>query len=123
MFSIKDIKAGMLVKYRDGSLRKVHPDYEEKEGKMLLSNPSSGADGGWTQLSNFDNELLNKGNRSMDIMAVYVPVSNYKYCSLCLHDHNVIWERDKELEVTLSEIAEKFGVNVYNLKIVAESEE
>lgn len=86
-------------------------------------------------LQSFKDDLTNAFNRDLDIMRVrrFCPPDNAELfavinlhsfmCNMLLPGPNlemymkVIWERVETKEVTMDEIAKKFGVPVENLKI------
>lgn len=101
-FTKNMLKDGMVVETRDGSRY------------LVCGNRLIGMDG-VIRLSSYDDVMLHKGmfepNRNYDIMKVYDKADSLRQVVsiLCLH---LLWERKPDVkEVTLKEIAEKFGVD------------
>lgn len=104
-FDVNKLEVGMIVEYKSGAKRIVLPD---SKGNLFLS----GIYGFKQTIFNFINKL--------EIYKVYKIRSN----SVTLHDLLVngkglelIWEKPIEVELTMQEIADKFGIPVEQLKI------
>lgn len=104
-FGMNKLEVGMIVEYKSGERRLVLSD---SKGNLFLS----GIYGFKQTIFNFINKL--------EIYKVYKIRSN----SVTLHDLLVngkglelIWEKSKEVELTMQEIADKFGISVKQLKI------
>lgn len=101
-----DLKPGMVVEYVDGDKRLVTAI---KDSLFLMSECA------FASLESF-NEDLTCDYSGMDIVKVYQPKEAASLNTL-LECNKCIWERPKEVVVTMSEIAEKFGIPVEQLKI------
>lgn len=116
-----ELKTGMIVKYRDDSLRMVMKDTEHAEKDILVGI------NGWASLDEYNEDLTYPNYSDIDIMYVYNIELNRNYTYLLnrekLNDSYVndfgtlIWERKKN-ELTIKEIEEKLGIQ--NLKIIEE---
>lgn len=113
-FTKSDLKTGMVVEYRNGSRRLVLRDYQGTGEDILIGS-------GWRSLNDYTEDLADSDDdKDYDIMKVYVAIN---YCdTLYLLDSKcckcrVVWERKEIKEVTLEQIAEKFGVPVDQLRI------
>lgn len=122
-----ELKTGMIVRYRCGSLRVVMRNDAECDQNAYLI----GADG-WTELRNLNEDLTVSNTvcrmhrNDNDIVAVY-KVSHMSYMSIFIGERKLndsfvmdygclIWEReDPVVEMTIKEIEEKLGVK--NLRI------
>ena len=121
-----ELKTGMIVKYRDGSIRMVLCNivYAVDVRTNVLVGPH-----GWTKLSSYSNELINIDPycRDLDIVAVYRTNGIANYISLLDGNHKLnndfidtcctlLWERPEPVvEMTIKEIEEKLGIK--NLRI------
>ena len=105
----KELKTGMVVEYRNGDKRIVLLD--TPIGDALIGNI------GWVDLYYYTNDLRNATASGFDIVAVYEPYHKREMRSLCWNEQKCIWRRSEVKEVTLSEIAEKFGVAVENIRV------
>lgn len=90
------------------------------DGKFFFSGIDHNAH---TSLEYYDFSLKNMWNTDRDlwVVKVYRPKYQYSLTKLItdkdLSEYKLLWEEKQELELTLDEIAEKFGVKVENLKI------
>lgn len=94
----------MIVEYKSGEKRIVLPDLE---GNLFLS-----------EINNFKSTLINFTNE-LEIYRIY-KIKNKTYLNCLLNYNNdleLIWEKPKEVELTMQEIADKFGIPVEQLKI------
>lgn len=111
-FTINDIKPGMVVEYRNGERRLA---VLIKDNLHFLSNDKV--------LPNvkeiYNNDLTYRNGESLDIMKVYNVNSIYEMFGLLNNDRylNLLWERPKEVVITMDEIAKKFGYNVEQIQI------
>lgn len=101
-----DLKPGMVVEYASGGKRLV----VIINNKLYLIGENM-----YATLESFDDDL-NCSINSLNIVKIYQPVTASNFSSL-LKCTNCIWERITEVTVTMEEIAEKFGINVEQLKI------
>lgn len=107
-----DLKPGMVVEYANGDRRLV---IEFNNKLFLLSNDK------WGDLGYYTLDLKCPGTGDFDINKIYQPQFMTGFDSMlkdvydCIYD--CIWERPKPVELTMKEIAEKFGINVEQLKI------
>lgn len=105
----KELKTGMLAEYRDGDKRMVLLD--TPVGDVLIS------DTGWGDLDNHRDDLCHEFDEQLDIVALYEPRYKGQMAQLSWDEQKCIWRRSEVKEVTLSEIAEKFGVSVENIRV------
>lgn len=113
---LSDLKAGKhLVVTRDGTKMLVMDGWFQI---IEYDNPRSLKE--WASFNYFTEDLKNNGYRgeSFDIVKVYEIFGGYfngtiSFNSCC----KLIWEELQEVELTMDEIAEKFGVDVSKLKI------
>lgn len=103
-----DLKPGMVVEYANGGRRLV---IEFNDELFLLSNNS------WADLMHYNSDLECSYNKDFTINKVYNPGYMQGLNSMLEDIHFCIWERPKSVELTMEEIAEKFGINVEQLKI------
>ena len=101
-----DLKDGMAVEMREGGF------YVLLNGRFLRN-------GGFNDLCDYSNDLKIESEEYFDIMAVYKPIKACSFGELIRKSSYgaPIWTRKEEIELTLEEIAAKFGVDVANLKI------
>jgi len=114
-----ELKTGMVVECRIGDKCMVLLD--TPKGDILLQEDV------WLCMGNYKDDMRNTIDGDFDIIAVYEP---QRYVCEMLrrnwNDQKCIWRRSevkevKEVkEVTLSEIAEKFGVDVEDIRIKEE---
>ena len=114
-FTKSDLKTGMVVEYRNGDRRIVFRNYQGTGKDLLIGDR-------WASLNDYPEDLADDsdGDRNYDIMKVYnakdfcatLRLLDKKCC-----DYKVVWERKEIKEVTLEQIAEKFGVPVDQLRI------
>lgn len=105
----KELKTGMVVEYRNGGKRMVLVD--TPVGDVLMGNIV------WKNFDNYRDDLCHNLHKQLDIVAVYEPHHKREMNLLYWNDQKCIWRRSEVTEVTLAEIAEKFGVAVENIKI------
>ena len=109
-----ELKDGMVVENRDGNFYLIRTNFN---GNKILSGNVA-----WNLLSNFDEDLKNKVDSSLDIVKVYLPnggcgnvlnvVFNKDYLTC-------IWERKEEdevVEMTLSQVCKELGKNIKIIK-------
>jgi hypothetical protein len=102
MFKKKDLKTGMLVKYKSGELRQVL--IGTKHGDLLVAK-----DVGFNPLSNYDDYLNN--HHGNEIVAIYQPISMNRYRSFELEYCELVWSRYGK-KMTLADIEEALGHGV-----------
>ena len=109
----QDIQLGMVVEYRCGKKALVISVNDE----ILLSDNN-----GFMRLKDYTDDLLvmdrhsESGKWDIDkIFKVTIECSIDTMLNGCFL--KLLWERQKEVELTMDEIAEKFGIPVKNLKI------
>lgn len=106
-FTLKYLKTGMVVENRVG-----------ERGIILLNTPDGDVIGGvgdnklWGPLDNFNEDLTSSFGLS-DIVKVYKPNSNMNMVSGT--NSELLWSRT--LEISIEDIAEKFGVDEDNIII------
>lgn len=101
-----ELKPGMVIEYANGERRLV---VEFRDKLVLL-----GADS-WSDLESYNSDLECLYIKEHTINKVYNPLNMFGLASLLKYGHPCIWERS--IELTMEEIAEKFGINVEQLKI------
>ena len=106
-----DLKPGMVIETREGNKALVI----EVNGKLYYTK--------WrmhNNISKYYNEDLTNKFSDLDIDKVY-KISQPSPLSTLLDDTDLnltlLWERPKEVELTMDEIAKKFGIEVAQLKI------
>ena len=105
-FSKEDLKPGMVIEYKSGEKRLV----VEINGELsLISN------GMFAELNNFNKDLTYDRNPHINIVAVYKTEPDS--LSRMLQTTDLIWKRPEEVTLTMQEIADKFGIQVEQLKI------
>ncbi len=102
-----DLKPGMVIEYANGERRLV---IEFNDELFFLGNY------GWGRLKDYPEDLENF-NRNFSIDKIYKPRFMTGLDSMLKDVYNCIWERPKSVELTMEEIAEKFGIDVEQLKI------
>ena len=114
-FTKNDLRTGMLIENRAGVPYIVGESIEGH--KILAGNPSRG----YYWLKDFEDNLLNKSiyhNEGGDIMKVYsLSELHSRNYTLSKEGRTLLFERKETVELTLDEIADKFGISVENLKI------
>lgn len=103
-----DLKPGMVVEYANGKRRLV---IEFNNQLALLGNDN------WGDLELISEDLEFLANEDFTINKVYNPGYMQGLNSMLESSHPCIWERPKSVELTMEDIAEKFGINVEQLKI------
>lgn len=99
-----ELKAGMIVEYNNGQKRLC----VEFEGKLGLTG-----DDGYCKCAH---AMLEPGNPQ--IVKVYQPYDLSDLKTMFQYPGKLIWEKPKEIkELTLQEIANKFNINVSQLRI------
>ena len=109
MFEKKDLKTGMVVKIKDGRFYKVM--LNTSDGDIMVSTD------GYIYFTDINDDLTTR-HLSLSIVEIYKPQDVSKSFSMNLHNLTSIWEREKPIkEVTLKEIADKFGVDVKSIRV------
>lgn len=109
MFEKKDLKTGMVVKIKDGRSYKVM--LNTSDGDIIVN------DNGYLYLKDINDDLTTR-HLSLSIVEIYKPQDVSKSFSLNLYYFTSIWKREKPIkEVTLQEIADKFGVDVESIRV------
>lgn len=120
-FILEELKPGMIVKFRYGAKMLV---IETKDHKIALAGINTDS-----SISEYNSSLCSKSDSKMDIMQVFEIASKGYSLSSLLNSNNdsmlkLIWERPelicerpRVVEVTLQEIADKFGVSIEQLRI------
>ena len=115
-FTKSDLKTGMTVVQRNGETKLVLLD--TPLGDNLVGD-------NWVSLDDYSDDLKFTAydNTCIDIIEVYEPLYNHLLMPRFLNQlgdngkYKLVWKREEVLEVTMDEIAEKFKVNVNNIKI------
>ena len=93
----EDLKTGMLVKHRDGTIKKIFLD--SNVGDVLVSQ-----EGIWGELANYHWDMTRSSGRSeLDIMEVYKSDMVTALPSFNLNKYTLIWRREHKqtIEVTV----------------------
>lgn len=102
----KHLRSGMIVEYSNGE-RKLITDIR---GELILISED-----GFQPLSEYNENLTI--NNCPDITINKIGLSCPSSLKGMFFNATIIWERSKEVELTMDEIAEKFGIDVKQLKI------
>jgi hypothetical protein len=70
----------------------------------------------FSELRMFNDDLTNKGSSGINIVKIFQPIEARSLSAL-LECDNCIWERPKEIVLTLQEIADKFGLKPEQIRI------
>ncbi|MEI7510166.1 MAG: hypothetical protein WCJ62_11965 [Flavobacterium sp.] len=109
MFTTKDLKTGMVVRIKDGRLYKVM--LNTSDGDIIVNTD------GYLYLKDINDDLTTK-HLSLSIVEIYKPKNVVANHSINLSCFTSIWKREKPIkEVTLQEIADKFGVDVESIRV------
>ena len=111
-----ELKSGMVVEDKRG--RRGIVLIGTTLGDIIggLGNPG-GDRSTWGKLSKYADDLTSSFGKDYDIVKVFNPDNNMSYGSVEDLHLIMIWKRVKTVELTMDEIAKKFGVDVNNLKI------
>jgi hypothetical protein len=102
----KHLRSGMIVEYVSGERRLV----TDLMGRLVLISED-----GFQPLSDYNEDLIIDACPYTTINKVGV---SEPYClEVMLTRATIIWERPKEVELTMEEIAEKFNISVEQLRI------
>jgi hypothetical protein len=102
----KHLRSGMIIEYVSGERRLV----TDLMGRLVLISED-----GFQPLSDYNEDLIIDDCPYTTINKVGI---SEPYClEVMLTKATIIWERPKEVELTMEEIAEKFGIDVSQLKI------
>lgn len=109
----QDIQLGMIIEYHCGKKALVISVNDE----ILFSDNN-----GYMRLKDYDDDLLvidrHEDTDKWDIDKVFKVTLGCSLDTMLSGEFlKLFWERQKEVELTLDEIAEKFGIPVKNLKI------
>ena len=109
-FTKDDLKIGYVVEFRNGDFRMV---MECQEERVFTSNY------GFMRFNDYMDNLSSFGlTKTYDIMKVWgFARSRYKTLIIDTCDRELLYERKEPKELTMQEIADKFGVDVKDLKI------
>ena len=102
-----DLRPGMVVEYASGEKRLVVTINAE----LYLISRASFAD-----VKSFNEDLTCNSNPDITIVKIYQPREAASLSTL-FECKNCIWERPKEIVLTIQEIADKFGIPVEQLRI------
>jgi hypothetical protein len=111
----KDLRSGMVIVNREG--RKAIVFLNSREGDVL--GGYDGNNSAWCPLTAIENDLTYKGIPNSDIVKIYSPDNNRAIGSVDIHKgcFTLVWERSETIELTIDDIAKKFGVPVNTIKI------
>lgn len=118
-FTKDDIKAGYIVKMRDGSLNMVTVDGDDD-----LITVDENRD--WMRIRDYDNDLRDTGKGSIfktgpnpkyDIVEVYGGCySRGESLKISTEDRDLLWKREEAKKMTVEEIEKELG---YKIEIVS----
>lgn len=109
-FTKDDLKVGMLVVVRCGYKYLVAKN--DNEG-MFFTNED-----GWTEYNTKHNDMRSTMCEDFDIIKVYsMPSKNRDAFNYSTENRTLLFERKEPKELTMQEIADKFGIPVDQLKI------
>jgi len=112
-----DLKTGMLIETRDGSLGLVMLNTET--GDAIVSDGSSGY---WSPLYCYRKNLTFESSNpykllhESDIVKVYGFRSNMMGAKISVDGRNLLWEREEVCEMTHEEICEALGKEIKIIK-------
>ncbi|MCE5227905.1 MAG: hypothetical protein LLG05_18855 [Porphyromonadaceae bacterium] len=115
MFTKYDLKTGMRVQKRNGDKYLVL--LNTPEGDILIS------ESGWTSLKNIRADFTSTYGREYDIVRAFKPTQECQMIVKRWSEMQLIWERKEEQnettikELTIEEIAKKFGVEADSIRI------
>jgi len=115
-FTKADLKAGYVVQYRDGEYRMIMPS---QKGLYLVL----GKNGCGMYLDNFNEDLTSFNKEGVIAKCTIIAVFGYNEQGSNSLDVDwtyrpLLWSRkEPPMELTMQEIADKFGVDVKDLKI------
>ena len=102
-----DLRPGMVTEYASGERRLV---VAINSGLYLIGRAS------FADIKSFNEDLTYDSDPKINIVKVYQPEEAASLSTL-LQCNDCIWERPKEVVLTMQEIADKFGIPVEQLKI------
>jgi len=109
-FKKDDLKAGYVVQFRNGDYQIVT---DSIHGLLFLNMRS------FIEVDQYKNELTFDGfNKEVDVIKVWgfaYDISQSLFIGTI--SRKLLWERKEPKELTMQEIADKFGVDVKDLKI------
>lgn len=90
----QDLKTGMTVIFRDGSIGKVLLNTPKWDVIVILDQSGNS----WSELENWDDDLKIGVEElaCLDIMKIYCPTHRSKYLETDLKYHKLLWERKEE---------------------------
>lgn len=108
---IPELRSGMIVETRDGTLYVVTISYEGNKYFMGIEN--------WDSLDNYNDNLKNTVDNLLDIVTIYKPISGIasgSSISLLIDKEKdgikPIWKREEPKKMTLVQISEALGYDV-----------
>lgn len=102
-FKKEDLKAGMLIQYRNGDYRLVVPNRNNDE--LIFTG-----NGGWSDLLSYNDELKNIISSDCDIMKIYSQnIYLSDYMQLDTKNRQLLWERKEEDEYMTFWEAKKYN--------------
>lgn len=116
-FKKENLKPMMVIKMRDGSISLVH----EYKGEFVFTDINGNDYSMSSGYENKDGLLKDDETPEFEPIEIYEPKYAHSLSVLLgeksLEYYNLIWKESQSVEVTMQEIADKFGVPVENLKI------
>ena len=116
-FSKSDLKSGMFVKTRNGELQVFVKDYLGRGDDLLIGKH-------WSGITNYNNDLTaNWGDKNWDIMEVWEPNVMTYLPEIIANPEKLqnkatrVMQRVEVVELTLKDVAEKFGLRVEQVRI------
>lgn len=109
-FTLSDLKVGMLIENRGGERFIIA---ETIDGRLIGTNET-----GFTDLKNYNADMMHWEFASYDIMRVYNKTKrNIKFYTYDTTNRDLLFQRKEPKELTMQEIADRFGIPVDQLKI------
>lgn len=109
-FTLGDLKVGMLIENKEGEKFIIA---ETIDGRLIGTNET-----GFTDLKNYDTDMTCWEFAPYDIMKVYnKPERNRRFYTCDTTNRDLLFQRKEPKELTMQEIADKFGIPVDQLKI------
>ena len=105
--TLNDLKTGMIVKTREDNSYIVMRDFVDAGDILAGLSDSTEITNSYIKLSDYKQDMKHDGLSGLDIMSVYI---SYLHCIDI--PKKLLWKREEYMEVTMSEIEEKFGCKV-----------
>lgn len=106
-----DLKSGMMVVNRIGDTGIVLRDFKDDKRDIIAADGKYSTRY-WGPLDRFHEDLTHKTFKSSDIIKVYDFKDSVCGVSLNPSIRKLIWEREKDVEMTIEEVCKALGKNV-----------